>query len=255
MSDPTRRLRATTILGVRRGDTIALAGDGQVTYGDVVLKHGARKIRTLYDGQILAGFAGAVADALTLFTKFEAQLKSWDGNLRRASVELAKEWRTDRYLRRLEAQLIVGDPESLLLLSGDGDVIEPDDGIAAIGSGAAYATAAAKALLAFSELDARAIVEASMTITAEMCIFTNDRFTIETVTFEEAEDDEESSEDEESAQDKDLPIDGPVPAPSAKSDDDDDEDDEDDDDANNDEADASIDDDDDPRTMLSRRRR
>lgn len=256
MSDQTRRLRATTILGVRRGDTIALAGDGQVTYGDVVLKHGARKIRTLYDGQILAGFAGAVADALTLFTKFEAQLKAWDGNLRRASVELAKEWRTDRYLRRLEAQLIVGDPESLLVLSGDGDVIEPDDGIAAIGSGAPYATAAAKALLANTDLDARAIVEASMVITAELCIFTNDRFTIEAVTFEE-EDGEESAENEVSAEDKDLPIDGPVPAAATAPDNDDDDDDDDDDDLD----DEAGDDDDgldeaedgEPRTSLARR--
>ena len=149
--------------------------------GDVVLKHGARKIRILYDGQVLAGFAGAVADALTLFGKFETQLKAWDGNLRRASVELTKEWRTDRYLRRLEAQLLVADPDSLLVLSGDGDVIEPDDGIAAIGSGAPYATAAAKALLAHSDLDARAIVEAAMKITANLCIFTNDSLTIETV--------------------------------------------------------------------------
>jgi ATP-dependent HslUV protease, peptidase subunit HslV len=176
-----RRLRATTILGVRRDGSIALAGDGQVTLGDVVLKHGARKIRTLNDGQVLAGFAGAVADALTLFGKFESQLKAWDGNLRRASVELAKEWRTDRYLRRLEAQLIVGDTESLLVLSGDGDVIEPDDGIAAIGSGAPYATAAAKALISHTDLDARAIVEAAMGIAAELCIFTNDRIVIESV--------------------------------------------------------------------------
>ncbi|HEU0114427.1 MAG TPA: ATP-dependent protease subunit HslV [Thermomicrobiales bacterium] len=176
-----RRLRATTILGVRRDGSIALAGDGQVTLGDVVLKHGARKIRTLNDGQVLAGFAGAVADALTLFGKFESQLKAWDGNLRRASVELAKEWRTDRYLRRLEAQLIVGDTESLLVLSGDGDVIEPDDGIAAIGSGAPYATAAAKALIAHTDFDAKAIVEAAMAIAAELCIFTNDRIAIEAV--------------------------------------------------------------------------
>lgn len=179
--DGSRRLRATTILGVRRGGSVALAGDGQVTLGDVVLKHGARKIRTLYDGQVLAGFAGAVADALTLFAKFEQQLKSWDGNLRRASVELTKEWRSDRYLRRLEAQLLVADPDSILILSGEGDVIEPDDGIAAIGSGAPYATAAAKALLAHTDLDARAIVEASMAITADLCIYTNDRFAIEAV--------------------------------------------------------------------------
>ena len=202
----------------------ALAGDGQVTYGEVVLKHGARKIRTLYEGQVLAGFAGAVADALTLFTKFEAQLKAWDGNLRRASVELAKEWRTDRYLRRLEAQLIVGDPDSLLVLSGDGDVIEPDDGIAAIGSGAPYATAAAKALLAHSDLDSRAIVEAAMNITADLCIYTNHRFTIEAVSLGE----ETAVEESEEADDE-LPIDGPVPAPdTGRGVDEDDEDDEDD---------------------------
>ncbi|HEU5430916.1 MAG TPA: ATP-dependent protease subunit HslV [Thermomicrobiales bacterium] len=183
-----RRLRATTILGVRRNGSVALAGDGQVTLGDVVLKHGARKIRTLNDGQVLAGFAGAVADALTLFGKFESQLKAWDGNLRRASVELAKEWRTDRYLRRLEAQLIVGDTESLLVLSGDGDVIEPDDGIAAIGSGAPYATAAAKALIAQTDLDARSIVEVAMGIAAELCIFTNDRIAVESVAGPASED-------------------------------------------------------------------
>src|SRR5215211_311500 len=185
--DSFRRLRATTILGVKRGNAVALAGDGQVTLGDVILKHQARKIRTLHDGQILAGFAGAVADALTLFGKFELQLKSWDGELRRASVELAKEWRTDRYLRRLEAQLIVADPNSLLVLSGEGDVIEPDDGIVAIGSGAPYATAAAKALVAHSDLDARAIVESAMRIAAQLCIFTNDQFTIESVTGEASE--------------------------------------------------------------------
>jgi ATP-dependent HslUV protease, peptidase subunit HslV len=174
-------IRSTTILGVRRDGVVAMAGDGQVTVGDVVLKHGARKIRMLYDGAVIAGFAGAVADALTLFSKFESQLKTSDGNLRKASVELAKEWRTDRYLRRLEAQLIVGDGESLLVLSGEGDVIEPDDGIAAIGSGAPYATAAAKALLAHTDLHARDIVEAAMGIAAELCIFTNDRFTIDMV--------------------------------------------------------------------------
>lgn len=181
------RSHATTILGVKRGDEVALAGDGQVTLGDVVLKHGARKIRTLYDGQVIAGFAGAVADALTLFAKFETQLKAWDGNLRRAAVELTKEWRTDRYLRRLEAQLIVADSDSILVLSGEGDVIEPDDGIVAIGTGAPYATAAAKALLAHSDLDARGIVEAAMGIAAELCIYTNDRFTIEVVRAEGVE--------------------------------------------------------------------
>ena len=176
-----RTIRSTTILGVRRDGVIAMAGDGQVTVGDVVLKHGARKIRMLYDGAVIAGFAGAVADALTLFSKFESQLKTTDGNLRKASVELAKEWRTDRYLRRLEAQLIVGDGESLLVLSGEGDVIEPDDGIAAIGSGAPYATAAAKALIAHTDLNAREVVESAMRIAAELCIFTNDRFTIDSV--------------------------------------------------------------------------
>jgi ATP-dependent HslUV protease subunit HslV len=186
------RPHATTILGVKRDGTVALAGDGQVTLGDVVLKHGAKKIRLMNDGQIVAGFAGAVADALTLFGKFESQLKAWDGNLRRSSVELAKEWRTDRYLRRLEAQLIVADADSLLVISGEGDVIEPDDGIVAIGSGAPYATAAAKALLAHSDLDARAIVERAMKITAEICIFTNDRFTVESVTAESREEDSKS---------------------------------------------------------------
>jgi ATP-dependent HslUV protease subunit HslV len=176
-----RSVRSTTVLGVRRYGVVALAGDGQVTAGDVVLKHGARKIRSLADGAVIAGFAGAVADALTLFAKFEAQLRATDGSLRRAAVELAKEWRTDRYLRRLEAQLIVGDGESLLVLSGEGDVIEPDDGIAAIGSGAPYATAAAKALIAHTDLSAREIVEAAMGIAADLCIFTNDRVSVETV--------------------------------------------------------------------------
>ncbi|HWV23856.1 MAG TPA: ATP-dependent protease subunit HslV [Thermomicrobiales bacterium] len=172
---------ATTILGVKRGDEVALAGDGQVTTGDVVLKHNARKLRTLYDGQVIAGFAGAVADALTLFGKFESQLQSWDGNLRRASVELAKEWRTDRYLRRLDAQLLVADSESLLVISGEGDVIEPDDGVLSIGSGSPFATAAAKALIANTELSAEGIVREAMRITAEICIFTNDRITVEVV--------------------------------------------------------------------------
>ncbi|CAA9584493.1 MAG: ATP-dependent protease subunit HslV [uncultured Thermomicrobiales bacterium] len=204
-----RRLRATTILGVRRDGAVALAGDGQVTQGDVVVKHGARKIRTLYDGQVLAGFAGAVADALTLFTKFEAELKAWDGNLRRASVELAKEWRTDRYLRRLEAQLIVGDPDSLLVLSGEGDVIEPDDGVAAIGSGSPYAIAAAKALLAHTPLDARATVEAAMTIAADICIFTNHRISVESVG--RVAGDGVAVEGDREADERELPIGGFVP--------------------------------------------
>lgn len=182
MSPGGARPHATTILGVKRGDTVAMAGDGQVTLGDVVLKHGARKIRLMDNGRIVAGFAGAVADALTLFGKFESQLKAGDGNVRRASVELAKEWRTDRYLRRLEAQLLVADAESILVISGEGDVIEPDDGIVAIGSGAPYATAAAKALMMHSELGAVDLVKAAMEITADICIFTNNHFTVESVT-------------------------------------------------------------------------
>lgn len=188
LSRHSEPMHATTILGVRRNGLLTMAGDGQVTVGDMVMKHGARKIRTLADGAVVAGFAGAVADALTLFSKFEVQLKAFDGNLRRASVELAKEWRTDRYLRRLEAQLIVSDGESVLVISGEGDVIEPDDGIAAIGAGAPYAIAAAKALLANTDLDAHEIVERAMQITSELCIFTNDRFTFETVVSPHAED-------------------------------------------------------------------
>ena len=189
------RPHATTILGVKRDGTVAMAGDGQVTLGDVVLKHGARKIRLMDDGRIVAGFAGAVADALTLFGKFESQLKSSDGNVRRASVELAKEWRTDRYLRRLEAQLLVADAESILVISGEGDVIEPDDGIVAIGSGAPYATAAAKALMAYSNLDAVGLVKAAMEITAEICIYTNQHVTVESVSVpvEDTGNDEDST--------------------------------------------------------------
>lgn len=176
---PPVRAHATTILAVMRPDGVAMAGDGQVTFGEVVMKHGARKIRTLSEGTIVAGFAGAVADALTLIEKFEAQLKAWDGNMRRAAVELAKEWRTDRFLRRLEAQLLIADAKSLLLISGDGDVIEPDDGIAAIGSGAPYATAAARALSTHTDMGAREVALSAMEIAAELCIFTNNHFTVE----------------------------------------------------------------------------
>ncbi len=181
ISNGSPRAHATTIVAVKKDDQVALAGDGQVTIGDVVLKHNARKLRTLYDGMVLAGFAGAVADALTLFAKFESQLDAWDGNLRKAAVELTKEWRTDRYLRRLEAQLIVADAESLLLLSGEGDVIEPDDGVLAIGSGAPFATAAAKALLRNTDLSAAEIVLSAMEVTAEICIFTNDQISVEAI--------------------------------------------------------------------------
>lgn len=183
----------TTVLGVLRHGEVALGGDGQVTMGDVVLKHRARKLRRLSDGAVIAGFAGAVADALTLFARFESQLESWDGNLRRAAVELTKDWRSDRYLRRLEAQLIVADGESLLVLSGDGDVIEPDDGVVAIGAGAPFATAAAKALLRHTDLGAEAIVQAAMAITAEICIYTNSELAVETVRFDDAN---ESTEDD-----------------------------------------------------------
>jgi ATP-dependent HslUV protease subunit HslV len=198
------------VLGIKRGNTVALAGDGQVTLGDMVIKHGARKVRTMHDGAIVVGFAGAVADALTLLSKFESQLKAWDGNLRKAAVELTKEWRTERYLRRLEAQLLVGDSVTLLLLSGEGDVIEPDDGVAAIGSGAPYATAAARALIQHTELSAREIAEAAMEITAGLCIFTNDRFTVAVA-------------GEKLAANGDLPL--PAPTPPHDRGDDDDEDD------------------------------
>ncbi len=187
-SETRPRRHATTILAVMRDGRVALAGDGQVTFGDVVVKHGARKIRRLHDGQVLAGFAGAVADALTLIERFEGQLDTWRGNLRKAAVEMAKDWRTDRALRRLEAELIVADRDSLLLLSGDGDVLEPDEGVIAIGAGAPYATAAARALLDHTALDARAIAEAAMTITARICIFTNDTLLIEAVGDEAGED-------------------------------------------------------------------
>ncbi len=169
----TGEMHATTILAVRRGNDVAMAGDGQVTVGDVVMKHTAKKIRTLYRGQVLAGFAGAVADALTLFDKFEGHLEKHHGNLRRAAVELAKEWRTDRFLRRLEAQLVAADAQSLLMLSGDGEVIEPDDDILAIGSGGAYAHAAATALVRHTSLPAAEVARQALEIAASLCIYTN----------------------------------------------------------------------------------
>ncbi|ORJ57663.1 ATP-dependent protease subunit HslV [Geothermobacter hydrogeniphilus] len=171
--------RGTTIICVRKGKDVALAGDGQVTLGNTVMKHTARKIRRLHDNQVLAGFAGSTADAFTLFEKFDAKLKEFRGNLTRAAVEMAKDWRTDRVLRRLEALLIVADSETTLVLSGAGDVIEPDDGIAAVGSGGSFALAAARALTAHSDLDARAIVEQSLRIAAGICIYTNEQITVE----------------------------------------------------------------------------
>src|SRR5919199_2167878 len=165
---------STTILAVRRGETVAMAGDGQVTVGDVVMKRSARKIRKLHGERVLAGFAGAVADALTLFDKFESQLQRNKGNLRKSAVELTKEWRTDKYLRRLEAQLVVADPTQLLVLSGDGDVIEPDDSVVAIGSGGSYALAAARALLRHTELPVEEVANEALRIAADLCIYTND---------------------------------------------------------------------------------
>ncbi len=173
------RLRSTTILGVRHKGKIALAGDGQVTYGEAVLKMNARKVRKLYKDTVLVGFAGASADAITLFEKFEQRLEQYRGNFSRASVELAKEWRTDRYLRRLEAQIIVMDNEKTFLISGTGDVVEPDDGIIAIGSGGGFAMAAARALVQHSNLTSRQIVEESMAIAADICIYTNKNLVIE----------------------------------------------------------------------------
>ena len=159
-----------------------MAGDGQVTVNDMVMKHGAKKLRRLYKDQVLAGFAGSVADALTLFDKFEAQLEKHAGNTRRAAVELTREWRGDRFLRRLEAMLLVADIENLLVLSGDGDVIEPDDEVAAIGSGGGYASAAAKALVAHSSLSATEIARASLQVAADLCVYTNDKISVESLT-------------------------------------------------------------------------
>lgn len=173
------KMHATTIVGVRKDGQVALAGDGQVTLEHTVMKHGARKIRRMYNGRVLAGFAGSVADAQALADKFEAKLEQAGGNLRRAVIEFAKEWRTDRVLRRLEAMMVVADADNLLLLSGDGNVIEPDDGILAIGSGGAYAQAAAKALVRHTDMPARRVVEEAMRVAAEICIYTNDRIVVD----------------------------------------------------------------------------
>ena len=170
---------STTVLAVRHKASAVMAGDGQVTFGDTIVKRGARKIRRLYNDRILAGFAGSAADSFALFSRFESKLEQYRGNLERSVVELAKDWRTDRVLRRLEAMLIVVDPKSTFLLSGTGDLIEPDDGIIAIGSGGAYAMAAAKALSRHTDLDAYAIAEQAMVIAASICIYTNDSVTLE----------------------------------------------------------------------------
>lgn len=172
-------IRSTTILAVRHGGRAVLAGDGQVTLGQTVVKQSARKIRRLYNDRVLAGFAGSAADSFALFARFEAKLEQYRGHLERSAVELAKDWRSDRILRRLEAMLIVLDAHATFLLSGNGDLIEPDDGIVAIGSGGPYALAAAKALAANTDLDARAIAQKAMTIASEICIYTNATIAVE----------------------------------------------------------------------------
>ncbi len=171
--------KATTIICVRRNRKVAMAGDGQVTFGETVLKQKANKIRRLYKNEILAGFAGATSDAFALFARFEVKLEEYRGNLPRAAIELAKDWRMDRALRRLEALLIVADRDNSFLISGTGDVVEPDDGIIAIGSGSSYALAAARALLANTKLPAKEIVSQAMKISAEICIYTNNQISVE----------------------------------------------------------------------------
>jgi ATP-dependent HslUV protease subunit HslV len=171
-------LRATTVLCVRREGKVALGGDGQVTLGETVIKGGAKKVRKLRDGKVLAGFAGGVADAITLFEKFEGMLEDHPGSLSKAAVELAKAWRTDKYLRRLEAVLLVADDQETLLISGSGEVIAPDDEVAAVGSGAGYASAAARALVKHTDLSARAIVEEALSLAGEICIYSNKNITV-----------------------------------------------------------------------------
>ena len=174
--------RGTTVLSVRRGGTVVVGGDGQVTLGNTVMKANARKVRRLYHDRVLAGFAGGTADAFTLFERFEGKLEKHHGHLVRAAVELAKDWRTDRMLRRLEALLVVADAQASLILSGTGDVIEPEGGLMAIGSGGPYAQAAARALLENTELDARTIVEKALAVAADICIYTNHHITVEELT-------------------------------------------------------------------------
>jgi ATP-dependent HslUV protease subunit HslV len=172
-------MHSTTIICVRKDDKVALAGDGQVTLGDTVIKHGAKKIRRLYNNKILSGFAGSSADSFALFSRFESKLEQFHGNLSRAAVELAKDWRTDRSLRHLEAVMVVADDKNSFLIAGNGDLIEPDDGLIAIGSGGPYALAAARALLKYTNLSAREIAEEAMQIAAKICIYTNDSISVE----------------------------------------------------------------------------
>ncbi len=181
-----RRIRSTTVICVRRGDRVVMAADGQVSLGSTIMKGSAKKIRRLYNDKVLAGFAGSTADAFSLFGRFEAKLEQYAGNLGRSAVELAKDWRTDKMLRQLEALLIVADASQTLMLSGTGDVIDPDEGIMTIGSGGSYALAAARALLANTNMSAREIAEKSMKIASEICIYTNDNFTIEELAAEAA---------------------------------------------------------------------
>ncbi|MDP6946568.1 MAG: ATP-dependent protease subunit HslV [Myxococcota bacterium] len=178
--------RGTTILSVRTRDKVVVVGDGQVTLGNTVMKGTARKVRRLHNGEVITGFAGSTADAFTLFERFEGKLKEFGGNLRRAAVELAKDWRTDRMLRRLEALLVCANASETLIISGSGDVIEPDHGVAAVGSGGKFAEAAALALVRHSDLDAEAIATEAMRIAADICIYTNDHLTVEVVDAEEA---------------------------------------------------------------------
>ena len=173
------QMHSTTIICVRKGDKVALAGDGQVTLGDTVIKHGAKKIRRLYNNKIISGFAGSSADSFALFSRFESKLEQFHGNLSRAAVELAKDWRTDRALRHLEAVMVVADDKNSFLIAGNGDLIEPDDGLIAIGSGGPYALAAARALLKYTNLSAREIAEEAMQIAAKICIYTNDSVSVE----------------------------------------------------------------------------
>lgn len=173
------KMRSTTIIAVKRKGSAAIAGDGQLTYGDIILKHSGKKIRRLGNGKVLVGFAGAAADALALFEKFEGYMEAHPDDLRRAAVELAKEWRTDKYLRNLEAVLAILDKKALLMVSGTGEVVEPDDGILAIGSGAPEALGAARALAKHTKMSARDIVEEALLITSSICIYTNDQITVE----------------------------------------------------------------------------
>src|SRR5437868_79871 len=176
-----RSIQATTILCVRKKNKVAIASDGQVTLGDTVIKHGARKIRRLYNEKIISGFAGSSADSFALFSRFESKLEQFHGNLSRAAVELAKDWRTDRSLRHLEAVMVVADDKNSFLIAGNGDLIEPDDGLIAIGSGGPYALAAARALVKYTELTAAQIAEEALRIASTICIYTNDNITVESL--------------------------------------------------------------------------